>query len=146
MELVDARFETSESEYSRAILPRTSPCNGRHSSGVHDIFSRISTTFAQVVELVDTTVLEAVAVRCKSSSLFLGTIKKSKKLVRAFYFSQKLYTFPMDSLFSRSITPLASLLRPEKLDDLVGQKHLIALGKPIRKFIEAGRIPSLLFW
>lgn len=29
---------------------------------------------AQVVELVDTTVLEAVASRCKSSSLFLGTI------------------------------------------------------------------------
>ncbi len=31
--------------------------------------------FAQVVELVDTTVLEAVASRCKSSSLFLGTTK-----------------------------------------------------------------------
>ena len=33
-------------------------------------------TFAQVVELVDPTVLEAVASRCKSSSLFLGTKKK----------------------------------------------------------------------
>lgn len=52
----------------------------------------------------------------------------------------------MHSLFSTSITPLASLLRPEKLDDLVGQSHLIGPGKPIRKFIEAGRIPSLLFW
>ncbi len=52
----------------------------------------------------------------------------------------------MNSLFSASITPLASLLRPEKLHDLVGQAHLIGPGKPIRKFIEAGRIPSLLFW
>ncbi len=52
----------------------------------------------------------------------------------------------MNSLFSASITPLASLLRPEKIDDLVGQSHLIGPGKPIRKFIEAGRIPSLIFW
>lgn len=52
----------------------------------------------------------------------------------------------MQSLFSRDITPLASLLRPEKLDDLVGQQHLVGSGKPIRKFIEAGRIPSILFW
>lgn len=52
----------------------------------------------------------------------------------------------MQSIFSHSITPLASLLRPEKLDDLVGQQHLIGPGKSIRKFIEAGRIPSILLW
>ncbi len=52
----------------------------------------------------------------------------------------------MQSLFSRDITPLASLLRPESLDDLVGQLHLIGVGKPIRKFIEAGRLPSILLW
>ncbi len=52
----------------------------------------------------------------------------------------------MESLFSTSITPLASLLRPEKLDDLVGQQHLIGAWKPIRKFIEAGRLPSILLW
>lgn len=52
----------------------------------------------------------------------------------------------MNSLFSRDITPLASLLRPEKLSDLVGQPHLIGPGKPIRKFIEAGRLPSILLW
>ncbi len=52
----------------------------------------------------------------------------------------------MNSLFSRDITPLASLLRPEKLDDLVGQSHLIGEGRPIRKFIEAGRLPSILLW
>lgn len=52
----------------------------------------------------------------------------------------------MDSLFSRQITPLASILRPETLDDFVGQEHLIGVGKPIRKFLDAGRIPSILFW
>lgn len=52
----------------------------------------------------------------------------------------------MHSLFSKNITPLASLLRPESLDDIVGQTHLVGSGKPIRKFIEAGRIPSILLW
>ncbi|MBP6981793.1 AAA family ATPase, partial [Candidatus Gracilibacteria bacterium] len=52
----------------------------------------------------------------------------------------------MQSIFQDSITPLASLLRPEKIDDLVGQDHLIGEGKPIRKFIEAGRLPSILLW
>lgn len=52
----------------------------------------------------------------------------------------------MQSLFEKDITPLASLLRPERLDDLVGQSHLIGEGKPIRKFIEAGRMPSILLW
>lgn len=52
----------------------------------------------------------------------------------------------MQSLFQHSITPLASLLRPEKLDDLVGQSHLIGEWRAIRKFIETGRLPSILFW
>ncbi len=52
----------------------------------------------------------------------------------------------MESLFSRQITPLASILRPETLDDFVGQEHLIGPLKPIRKFLDSGRIPSLLFW
>lgn len=52
----------------------------------------------------------------------------------------------MQSLFEHSITPLASLLRPEKIDDLVGQSHIIGIGRAIRKFIEAGRLPSILFW
>lgn len=52
----------------------------------------------------------------------------------------------MQSLFQHSITPLASLLRPERIDDLVGQSHLIGEWRAIRKFIEAGRLPSILFW
>ena len=52
----------------------------------------------------------------------------------------------MESLFSASITPLASLLRPMFLDDYVGQSHLVAPGKPIHTFLKAGKIPSLLLW
>lgn len=52
----------------------------------------------------------------------------------------------MQSIFSSSITPLASLLRPEQLDHLVGQSHLIGEWRAIRKFIEAGRLPSILLW
>lgn len=52
----------------------------------------------------------------------------------------------MQSIFESSITPLASLLRPEELDSIVGQQHLIGPGRAIRKFIEAGRLPSILLW
>lgn len=52
----------------------------------------------------------------------------------------------MKSLFEHPITPLASILRPEQIDDLVGQSHLIGEWKAIRKFIEAGRLPSILLW
>lgn len=54
--------------------------------------------------------------------------------------------FFMESLFSASITPLASLLRPMFLNDYVGQSHLVAPGKPIHTFLKAGKIPSLLLW
>lgn len=42
--------------------------------------------------------------------------------------------------------PLADRLRPRMLDDIVGQKHLIAEGKPLRKIIESGEIPNLIFY
>lgn|GEM_PF-1007524 len=75
--------------------------------------------------------------------VYLFFAKDFEKIVFLYEFSTIL---SMHSLFSASITPLASILRPEKLDDLVGQSHLIGSGKPIRKFIEAGRIPSILLW
>lgn len=43
-------------------------------------------------------------------------------------------------------TPLADRLRPQSLDDIVGQKHLLAPGKPLRKIIESGKIPNLIFY
>ena len=43
-------------------------------------------------------------------------------------------------------TPLADRLRPESLDDIVGQKELLAPGRPLRKIIESGHIPNLIFY
>lgn len=42
--------------------------------------------------------------------------------------------------------PLADRLRPQSLDDIVGQKHLLAEGKPLRRIIESGEIPNLIFY
>lgn len=42
--------------------------------------------------------------------------------------------------------PLASKYRPRSLDDFVGQEHLVGEKGPIRKFIESGKIPSMIFW
>ncbi|GAB4146003.1 MAG: replication-associated recombination protein A [Patescibacteria group bacterium] len=42
--------------------------------------------------------------------------------------------------------PLASLLRPTKLDDFIGQRHLVAENCPLRLVIQSGHIPSMIFW
>ncbi len=42
--------------------------------------------------------------------------------------------------------PLASRLRPDNLDDYVGQKHLIGEGKILRRLIEDDQISSMIFW
>ena len=42
--------------------------------------------------------------------------------------------------------PLADRFRPKSLDDIVGQKHLLAEGKPLRRIIESGEIPNLIFY
>jgi putative ATPase len=42
--------------------------------------------------------------------------------------------------------PLASKYRPKKLEDFVGQEHLIGENGPIRKFLDTGKIPSMIFW
>ena len=42
--------------------------------------------------------------------------------------------------------PLASRIRPDSLDDFVGQEHLVGPGKPLRVAIEGGHLFSFLFW
>ncbi len=43
-------------------------------------------------------------------------------------------------------SPLADRLRPQSLDDIVGQKHLLSKDKPLRRIIESGHIPNLIFY
>jgi putative ATPase len=51
------------------------------------------------------------------------------------------------SLFERkSQQPLAARMRPRTLDDIVGQRHLLAPGKPLRDAIEKGSVGSMIFW
>lgn len=42
--------------------------------------------------------------------------------------------------------PLASRLRPETLDELAGQKHLVGQGQLLRRLIENDQISSMIFW
>jgi putative ATPase len=41
--------------------------------------------------------------------------------------------------------PLATRMRPHSLDELVGQEHILAPGKLLRRAIEADRLPSVIF-
>lgn len=49
------------------------------------------------------------------------------------------------SLFNTG-APLAERCRPRTLSDFVGQEHLVAKGKPLRKMTETGFISSFLLW
>ena len=42
--------------------------------------------------------------------------------------------------------PLADRLRPDSLETMVGQRHLLAPGKALRNIIESGQIPNLIFY
>ena len=42
--------------------------------------------------------------------------------------------------------PLADRLRPTQLSEFVGQSHLLAPGKPLRRALEAGGLYSMIFW
>ncbi|MFC2111299.1 replication-associated recombination protein A [Bacteroidota bacterium] len=43
-------------------------------------------------------------------------------------------------------TPLAEHLRPDSLDNFIGQEHLVGEGAILRKAIESGSIPSMILW
>jgi len=45
-----------------------------------------------------------------------------------------------------NLPPLAERMRPKNLDDYVGQKHLVGKGAVLRKAIESGTLPSMIFW
>ena len=59
----------------------------------------------------------------------------------------------MDDLFAEAeievttdtSAPLASRMRPRSLKEFVGQKHILAKGKLLRRAIEADRLPSVIF-
>jgi putative ATPase len=52
-----------------------------------------------------------------------------------------------ESLFSNNVKrPLADRLRPTKLEDVVGQEHLIGKNAPIGRMLKSGKITSFILW
>lgn len=53
-----------------------------------------------------------------------------------------------DSLFESEagFQPLAARMRPETLDQYVGQAHLVGPGKPLRRAVEQGQLHSMILW
>jgi putative ATPase len=44
------------------------------------------------------------------------------------------------------LAPLAERMRPQRIEEIVGQEHLTGTGKVLRISLEAGRIPSMILW
>jgi len=47
---------------------------------------------------------------------------------------------------NENLIPLAELMRPETLNDIVGQNHLLSQGKTLRNMIENDRYGSFVLW
>ncbi|MBQ8568295.1 MAG: replication-associated recombination protein A [Oscillospiraceae bacterium] len=43
-------------------------------------------------------------------------------------------------------TPLADRIRPQTIDEVVGQKHLLGEGRALRRIIDSGNIPNMIFY
>ncbi|MBQ7973425.1 MAG: AAA family ATPase, partial [Clostridia bacterium] len=55
----------------------------------------------------------------------------------------------MDTLFDnlhQTQKPLAERMRPQVLNEFAGQQHLLSEGKLLRRLIQAGRVPSVIFF
>jgi putative ATPase len=57
-----------------------------------------------------------------------------------------LFTPRGDPAVQRRLTPLAERMRPRVLDEVIGQRHLLAPGAPLRALLDAGELPSLILW
>ena len=44
------------------------------------------------------------------------------------------------------LAPLAERMRPKKLDEYIGQEHLLKNGASLRRALDSGLIPSMIFW
>jgi putative ATPase len=53
---------------------------------------------------------------------------------------------PVPMAAAHADAPLAERLRPRTLDEVIGQRHLLAPGKPLRAAFDAGRLHSMILW
>ena len=54
--------------------------------------------------------------------------------------------FEAAGLTPQAPSPLADRLRPQRLDEVVGQDHLLGLAGPIRRMADAKRLASMILW
>ena len=47
---------------------------------------------------------------------------------------------------SENLEPLAARMRPQSLDEVVGQTHLLGVGQPLRRAIESNTLHSFILW
>ncbi len=55
-------------------------------------------------------------------------------------------TTPPRAAAADALRPLADRMRPERLEDFVGQEHILGPGKPLRRQIESDQIGSIILW
>ena len=72
--------------------------------------------------------IQEIQVRMQTSALFFQTLPKD------------------DLSYTKFMEPLANKIRPNALDEYVGQKHLVGEGKPLRLAIEQKHIFSFVLW
>ncbi|MDE7044522.1 MAG: replication-associated recombination protein A [Acetatifactor sp.] len=57
-----------------------------------------------------------------------------------------LFDTQTENSLSSASAPLADRMRPQKLEDYIGQRHLLGEGKLLRRMLEQDQIPSMIFW
>src|SRR5437870_2146740 len=60
--------------------------------------------------------------------------------------SAQAHLFDDPSKPSAELTPLAARMRPRSLDEILGQAHLLAPGRALRRALEADKVPSMVLW
>ena len=59
---------------------------------------------------------------------------------------QDLFEEAQENETANAAAPLATRIRPHSLEEFVGQEHILAPGKLLRRAIEADRLPSVIFY
>ena len=82
----------------------------------------------------------------KECGVRLGRSSNWKRRERPLFFPvQDLFTdAEMETQTAVAAAPLASRIRPRSLEEFVGQEHILAPGKLLRRAIEADRLPSVI--
>ncbi len=60
--------------------------------------------------------------------------------------TDSLFDDPAPPAGKAGAVPLAERLRPRRIDEVIGQPHLLAPGKPLRALFDSGRLHSMILW